>query len=157
MKYSRLSKEQFESLNQEFALFLAAQSIDKTQWNQIKSDNLSLTDELMDLFSDMVWDQSLYKITYLENRSDYHLFLFKCENVRIDLILIRVAKDCPSLIDKDYKQWLAKNLSDPRVEIFESSRTFHETLKEEKFKLMNQGAKVSDGKTFEDLKSFLLK
>ena len=157
MKYSRLSREQFESLHQEFALFLAAQSIDKTQWNQIKSDNLSLTDELMDLFSDMVWDQSLDKITYLENRSDYHLFLFKCENARIDLILIRVEKDCPSLMDKDYKQWLAKNLSDPRVDIFESSRTFQETLKEEKFKLMNQGAKVSNGETFEDLKSFLSK
>ena len=136
---------------------MAAQSIDKTQWNQIKSDNLSLTDELMDLFSDMVWDQSLDKITYLENRSDYHLFLFKCENARIDLILIRVEKDCPSLMDKDYKQWLAKNLSDSRVDIFESSRTFQETLKEEKFKLMNQGAKVSDGETFEDLKSFLSK
>ena len=157
MKYSRLSREQFESLHQEFALFLAAQSIDKTQWNQIKSDNLSLTDELMDLFSDMVWNQSLDKITYLENRSDYHLFLFKCENARIDLILIRVEKDCPSLMDKDYKQWLAKNLSDPRVDIFESSRTFQETLKEEKFKLMNQGAKVSDGETFEGLKSFLSK
>ena len=157
MKYSRLSSEQFESLHQEFALFLAAQSIDKTQWNQIKSDNLTLTDELMDFFSDMVWDQSLDKITYLENRSDYHLFLFKCENARIDLILIRVEKDCPSLMDKDYKQWLAKNLSDPRVDIFESSRTFQETLKEEKFKLMNQGAKVSDGETFEDLKSFLSK
>jgi hypothetical protein len=157
MKYSRLSREQFESLHQEFALFLAAQSIDKTQWNQIKSDNLSLTDELMDLFSDMVWDHSLDKITYLENRSDYHLFLFKCENARIDLILIRVEKDCPSLMDKDYKQWLAKNLSDSRVDIFESSRTFQETLKEEKFKLMNQGAKVSDGETFEDLKSFLSK
>ena len=157
MKYSRLSREHFESLHQEFALFLAAQSIDKTQWNQIKSDNLSLTDELMDLFSDMVWDQSLDKITYLENRSDYHLFLFKCENARIDLILIRVEKDCPSLMDKDYKQWLAKNLSDSRVDIFESSRTFQETLKEEKFKLMNQGAKVSDGETFEDLKSFLSK
>jgi hypothetical protein len=157
MKYSRLSREQFESLHQEFALFLAAQSIDKTQWNQIKSDNLSLTDELMDLFSDMVWDQSLDKITYLENRSDYHLFLFKCENARIDLILIRVEKDCPSLMDKDYKQWLAKNLSDSRVDIFESSRTFQETLKEEKFKLMNQGAKVSNGETFEDLKSFLSK
>lgn len=157
MKYSRLSREQFESLHQEFSLFLAAQSIDKTQWNQIKSDNLSLTDELMDLFSDMVWDQSLDKITYLENRSDYHLFLFKCENARIDLILIRVEKDCPSLMDKDYKQWLAKNLPDPRVDIFESSRTFQETLKEEKFKLMNQGAKVSDGETFEDLKSFLSK
>ncbi len=157
MKYSRLSKEQFESLHEEFAFFLTAHSIDKIQWNKIKSDNPRLTEELLDLFSDMVWDQSLDKITYLENRSDYHLFLFKCENAHIDLILIRVDKECPSLMEKDYKQWLVKNLSDPRVDIFESCRSFQETLKEERFKLMNHGASVSDGKTFEDLKSFLSK
>ena len=157
MKYRQLTKEQLESLHKEFAQFLATQKIDAVQWQKMKSENSSLVEEELNLFSDMVWDQSLDKITYLENRSDYHLFLFKCENARIDLILIRVEKDCPSLMDKDYKQWLAKNLSDPRVDIFESSRTFQETLKEEKFKLMNQGAKVSDGETFEDLKSFLSK
>ena len=157
MKYRQLTKEQLESLHKEFAQFLATQKIDAVQWQKMKSENSSLVEEELNLFSDMVWDQFLNKITYLENRSDYHLFLFKCENARIDLILIRVEKDCPSLMDKDYKQWLAKNLSDPRVDIFESSRTFQETLKEEKFKLMNQGAKVSDGETFEDLKSFLSK
>ena len=89
MKYARLSKEQFESLHEEFALFLATQSIDKKQWDQIKTENLTLTDELLDLFSNVVWDQSLDKITYLENRSDHHLFLFKCLDKRIDLILIQ--------------------------------------------------------------------
>ncbi len=157
MKYSRLTKEQFESLHEDFSLFLANQSIDKNQWDQIKIENLILTDELLDLFSDIVWDQSLEKISYLENRSDSHLFLFKCKNASIDLILIRLEENCPSLMHKDYKQWLSKNLSDPRVSIFESSRSFQENFKEEKFKLINQGASVSNGETFEYLKSFLLK
>lgn len=157
MKYTRLSKEQFESLNEEFAVFLAAQSIDKIQWDQIKSQNPSLTEELLDLFSDMVWDQSLDKIIYLENRSDHHLFLFKCKDARIDLILIKLEEDCPSLMQKDYKQWLVGHLSDPRVTIFESSRSFPEDFKDEKFKLMNKGATISEGATFEDLKSFLSK
>ena len=157
MKYSRLSKDQFESLNEEFALFLATQSIDKTHWSQIKSDNFNLTNELLDLFSDMVWDSSLDKITYLENRGDNHLFLFKCENNRIDLILIKLEGDCPSLMEKDYKKWLAKNLLDRRVKIFESSRIFNDAVKEEKYKLITMGAMASNGKTFEDLKSFLSK
>ena len=157
MKYARLSKEQFESLNEKFALFLAAQSIDKIQWDQIKSQNPSLTEELLDLFSDIVWDQSLDKIIYLENRSDHHLFLFKCENARIDLILIKLKEDCPSLMQKDYKYWLAGHLSDPRVTIFESSRSFPEDFKGEKFKLMNKGATISQGEIYEDLKSFLSK
>jgi hypothetical protein len=105
----------------------------------------------------MVWDQSLDKIIYLENRSDHHLFLFKCEDSRIDLILIKLKEDCPSLMQKDYKQWLVGHLSDPRVTIFESSRSFPEDFKDEKFKLMNKGATISEGETFEDLKSFLSK
>ena len=60
-------------------------------------------------------------------------------------------------MQKDYKKWLAKNLLDPRVAIFESSRSFTDDSKLEKFKLMSQGATVSDGKTYEDLKSFLSK
>jgi len=157
MKYARLSKEQFESLHEEFALFLATQSIDKKQWDQIKTENLTLTDELLDLFSNMVWDQSLDKITYLENRSDHHLFLFKCLDKRIDLILIQLESNCPSLSEKDYKRWLGEHLTDPQVSIFESNRIFNEDFKKEKFKLMEQGALVTDGATFEDLKKFLLK
>ena len=157
MKYTRLSKEQFESLHEEFAFFLATQSIDKKQWDQIKTLDHNLTDELLDLFSDMIWDQSLDKITYLENRSDRHLFLFKCEGVEINLILIRVEKNCPSLMQKGYMKWLTKHLLDPQVTIFQSSRSFKETSKGEKFNLMRNGATVTDGKTYEDLKSFLSK
>ena len=157
MKYVRLTKEQFETLHKEFILFLATQSIDKNQWDTIKEENSKLTDELLDVYSDMVWDHSLEKITYLENRSDHHLFLLKCDGTQIDLILIKLEEDCPSLMDKKYKNWLAKHLSDPRVSIFESSKTFEEGLKKEKYNLINKGAVVSDGKTFECLKSFLSK
>ncbi|MDC0478793.1 DUF6495 family protein, partial [Flavobacteriaceae bacterium] len=100
---------------------------------------------------------SLDKIIYLENRSDHHFFLFKCEDSQIDLILIQLDKSCPSLLQEDYKQWLTNHLADSSVSIFQSSRSFENGFKEEKFKLMEKGASVSDGKTFEDLKSFLLK
>ncbi len=35
-KYSRLTKEQFEELHQEFINFLATQSITGEEWKQIK-------------------------------------------------------------------------------------------------------------------------
>ena len=38
MKFSRLTKEQFEELNQEFSTFLATQAIDKAEWNKIKAE-----------------------------------------------------------------------------------------------------------------------
>ena len=38
MKYRQLTKEQFEGLHEEFAHFLATQSIDAKEWNQIKKE-----------------------------------------------------------------------------------------------------------------------
>ena len=119
MKYVRLTNEQFETLHEEFTLFLATQSTDKKQWDTIKKENSKLTDELSDVYSDMVLDHFLEKITYLENQSDHHLFLLKYDGAQIDLILIRLEEDCRNLMDKKFKNWLAKHLSDPRVSIFE--------------------------------------
>ena len=93
MKYSRLTKEQFESLHEEFTLFLAAQSIDKKKWEEIKTKHPEMTAALLDDFSDGVWDHSLDKITYLENRSDHHLFFFHCREKNVDLILIKFEQD----------------------------------------------------------------
>jgi len=36
MKYTRLTKEQFEELNQEFINFLATQSVTAKEWKEIK-------------------------------------------------------------------------------------------------------------------------
>ena len=38
MKYTRLTKEQFEELHPEFVNFLATQSIDKGEWDKIKAE-----------------------------------------------------------------------------------------------------------------------
>ena len=50
LKYTLLSKEQLESLHQEFAVFLATQSIDKIEWERIKKENPKLVDQEIELF-----------------------------------------------------------------------------------------------------------
>ena len=94
-----------------------------------QTKNPSLTDELLDKFSDMVWDRSLDKIAYLENRSDYHLFLFKCKGAQIDLILVEVDEDCPSFMQKDFRKWLSRIYWILEAAIFESSRSFTDDSK----------------------------
>ena len=89
MEYTRLTKEQFKALHKEFSIFLAAQSIDKEKWNLIKAENPDLTNQKLDEFSDIVWMDVLDKIKYLEHRNNQLLFLFKCWDQKIDLILIK--------------------------------------------------------------------
>ena len=85
------------------------------------------------------------------------MFLFKCFDNKIDLILIKQTKDCPSFFDENHKNWLIKNIKDDRVSVFESSRDFGKDFKKEIFKLIKKGAVARDGIVYEDLKSFLSK
>ena len=124
MEYTRLTKEQFKALHKEFSIFLATQSIDKEKWNLIKAENPDLTNQKLDEFSDIVWMDVLDKIKYLEHRNNQLLFLFKCWDQKIDLILIKQTSSCPSFFDKGNLNWLIKNIKDDRVSIFESSRDF---------------------------------
>jgi len=65
MKYRQLTKEQFESLHEEFAQFLATQSIDAKEWNQIKKSKPQVAEDEMNIFSDVVWDDVLTKTAYI--------------------------------------------------------------------------------------------
>ena len=69
MKYTRLTKEQLEELNQEFINFLATQSITAEEWKEIKEQKPEVAEEELDIFSDLVWEGVLSKVEYLENIS----------------------------------------------------------------------------------------
>ena len=89
MRYSQLTKEQFEELHEEFALFLATQKIDIKEWEDIKKNNPEVADEELNLFSDLVWEKVLGKSKYLEHFSKDSINLFKCEEEGISRIVVK--------------------------------------------------------------------
>jgi hypothetical protein len=50
MEYTRLTKEQFEELTQEFTNFLATQAIDKAEWDSIKANKPDIAEQELDVF-----------------------------------------------------------------------------------------------------------
>ena len=69
MKYRRLTREQFEELHPEFINFLATQSITAEEWAAIKNDKPEIAEQELDVFSDLIWEGVLSRVTYLENIS----------------------------------------------------------------------------------------
>lgn len=150
MKYSRLSKEQFESLHLEFANFLAAQSIDKTEWDEIKTNRPHVAEQELDVFSDLIWEGVLSKIEYLEQVSATHLFLFKAQADIIHAIILEV----PQSINLETEQgfaWLAKNVSSPQVRITRGKKACVPCRNSVLFDLMLKGAQPSSGEWFNQL------
>lgn len=148
MKYRQLTKEQFESLHSEFAHFLATQSIDVKEWNQIKQAQPSVAEEEMNIFSDVVWDDVLTKTKYVEHFSKTSANLFKCDGEEIHRIAIKINWDINLLEQKGF-EWLMKNPMDNSVDIFKGTKPYHKERNLEIFDLIEKGSSISKGEIFE--------
>jgi len=156
MKYTTLSKEQFEELNEEFAVFLAAQSIDAKEWTSIKENKPDLADKEMEVFSDFVWEKVLDKANYLEHFSPDSLNLFKCDQDTIERIVVKVNKEGVNLLESNDFEWLLDNSKDPRIEYLKGKKGYNKERNDDIFDLIQKGSVVSDGKLYEAIFKMLV-
>ena len=149
MKYTQLTKEQFEELNVEFAVFLAAQSIDAKQWNKIKKESPDLAGKELNVFSDFVWEKVLNKANYIEHFSKDTINLFKCNEKKIDRIVVKINKKGINLLEDSDFNWFLDNSKDPSIEYLKGEKPYNKERNIEIFELIQQGGVVSQGKLFE--------
>ncbi|WP_347174368.1 DUF6495 family protein [Polaribacter uvawellassae] len=148
MKYRQLTKEQFESLHEEFATFLATQSIDVKEWNQIKKEKPQVAEDEMNVFSDIVWDDVLTKTNYLEHFSKQSINLFKCEADEIHRIFVKINKDI-NLLEQEGFEWLLSNPTNDAVEYFNGTKKYTSERNVELFDLIEKGSAISKGELHE--------
>ncbi|WP_298393203.1 DUF6495 family protein [Flavobacterium sp.] len=148
MKYKRLTKEQFEALHQEFANFLASQSIDKKEWDEIKSNKPEVAEQELDVFSDLIWEGVLTNAQFLEHFSKNHIFLFHCQQDFIQSMVIKSLITHVDFLTKDGLQWLSENLFTDTVEIHMGKKNYETERNTAIFDLITQGAILSDGQLY---------
>ena len=155
MKYSRLTKEQFEELHPEFINFLATQSIDKTEWDQIKSDKPHVAEEQLDIFSDLIWEGVLSRAEFLEHFSKDYIFLFKCEDTFVKSIVLKSLVPETNFLTTEGLQWLSDNMFTDTIEMKIGKKDFTEERSESLFGLIQQGAFLSDGALYNQINSII--
>jgi hypothetical protein len=148
MKYKRLTKEQFESLHQEFSTFLATQSIDKKEWDTLKSEKPEVAEQELDVFSDLIWEGVLTKANYLEHFSKSHIFLFHCQETHIQSIVLKALEPQVDLMQKEGLQWLSENMFTDTVEIHLGKKEYQDERNTAIFDLIKEGAILSDGQLY---------
>ena len=150
MKFSRLTKEQFEELSDEFSLFLASNCIDSKQWNYIKSKSIDKAEKILDSFSDIVWNNVISKVNYLTNINSTHLFLFKSSNYSIESIIIKSNDKLIDLNNKKSHSLILNNLFSNKIEIFRSTKKFNKNkLYKEIHNIIISGSYISNGELFD--------
>ena len=148
MKYRQLTKEQFESLHKEFAQFLATQKIDIDEWNKMKSQNSALVEDELNLFSDLVWDNVLNKVEYLEHFSETSVNLFKCEKEAVYRIVVTIDKEIDLFSEEGYK-WLLENPKNVAVDYLKGSKAYISEKNQEIFDLIEKGSQIARGELYE--------
>jgi hypothetical protein len=151
MKYSRLTKEQFEELHQEFINFLATQSIDKMEWDKIKVEKPEVAEQELDIFSDLIWEGVLSRTQYLEHFSKNHIFLFQCFEKDIQSIVLKSLNPAVDFLTKDGLQWLSDNMFTENIEMKTGKKFFTEERNKSIFELIQQGSFLSDGQLFNQI------
>ncbi|MDM9630527.1 DUF6495 family protein [Robiginitalea aurantiaca] len=149
MKYSRLTREQLEELHPEFINFLATQSITASEWEEIKTGKPEVAEQELDVFSDLIWEGVLTRVTYLENISAQQMHLFHCEKKEMKLISVRVHNPEVDLQTELGFGWFKKNWQSDFVEYLTASKAYTEDPNLDKFKLIEQGAEITRGALFQ--------
>jgi hypothetical protein len=155
MKYKRLTKEQFEELHQEFATFLATQSIDKKEWDEIKVNTPEVAEQELDVFSDLIWENVLTNAQYLEHFSKNHIFLFHCQDNHIDSMVIKSLVTDVDFLQKSGMEWLSDNLFTDTVEMLTGKKEYDEDRNASIFNLIKEGAILSDGQLYLQINSII--
>ena len=148
MKYTRLTKEQLEELNQEFINFLATQSITGEEWKKIKEQKPEVAEEELDVFSDLVWEGVLSKVDYLENIAPQHMYLFNAGETQLRLIGLKIKREEIDLTTKEGFAWLRENLMSDEVELFNADKSIETDKNIKIFELIKQGSTITKGGTF---------
>jgi hypothetical protein len=145
MKYTRLTKEQFEDLHQEFINFLATQSITGDEWDTLKVNRPEIAEQELDVFSDLVWEGALSQAKFLENISPKLLFLFNLGDGDISLISLKILDENQDITTKEGYAWLQQNYMNDSVEFFTATKAYTEDRNLDAFTLIQQGAVITKG------------
>ncbi len=155
MKYKRLTKEQLEALHQEFANFLASQSIDKKEWDELKANKPEVAEQELDVFSDLIWEGVLMNAKFLEHFSKNHIFLFHCQEQFIQSIVLKSVVTEVDFMTKEGLQWLSDNMFTETVEMHIGKKDYDQERNAAIFDLISQGAILSDGQLYIQINSIL--
>ncbi|OUR93251.1 hypothetical protein A9Q87_04680 [Flavobacteriales bacterium 34_180_T64] len=148
MKYSRLSKEQFEELHKEFINFLATQSITADEWTNLKANRPELAEQELDMFSDLIWEGVLNQVQYIEHISPQQLHLFHLTEAQMHVIALKITDTSIDITTQDGFEWLRQNLMNDDVEFFNADKDYSDDSQLDKFKLIQQGGSITKGELY---------
>ena len=155
MKYKRLENNELKELEKEFIHFLASAQITGLDWEKMKIKEAEKAEELINVFSDLVYEKVMNKIMYLEYRDNRSLNIFHFMNDKIVLIGLRVKDNnmMDLFADNVFEQWNQSSAN--AVNIIKTEKGYSKDRGLEAFELIQTGCFITDDKLFKVINGML--
>jgi len=155
MKYRRLRNDELQEMEKEFITFLASNSVTSDDWKKLKSEQNDKAEQLIALFSDIVFDKVLDQVEYLEYKAPKDMKTFHFGPDKATMLGVRVEGE--SRIDftkNDSPEQMSGQMmmSDAKLKMYRAEKVYQKDRKFEIFGLMENGALISrDGAMYKTL------
>ena len=155
MKYKRLNIEELKALEKEFVSFLASAQITGPDWEKMKNEETAKAEELIDVFSDLVYEKVMSKINYLEYRDQKSMNIFHCMEDKIVLVGLRVKENSTfDLTAEDvFSQWNESTIK--AVNLIKTEKKYTKDRGEEVFELLQNGCFITDDKLYKTISKLI--
>jgi hypothetical protein len=155
MKYKRLTTEELKELEPEFVHFLAAAQITGPDWDKMKKNEPSKAEELIEVFSDIVYEKVLSRIRFLEYREKKTLNIFYCSETSSTLLGLRVNEHShlDITVGDLLTQWSESHHQ--AVSVFKTERLYQQERGLEIFELLQSGCYITDDRLFNTLQKII--
>jgi len=155
MKYRRLSNEELKELEKDFVKFLASTHVTADDWVKLKKTDQNKVEELIGIYSDIVYDKALTKLEYLEFKTPNDIKTFHCQADKMVLMGIAVSPNAgvdftKDLTPQEMMEILKK--SSQEIKIYTAEKGYNDNREQELFQMMESGCLISkDGYLFKTL------
>lgn len=153
-KYRLLTRDELESMRDDFVKYLVLNGIDIDEWMRLKKEEPKKADKILDLFSDVVFERVLRRIEYVDLYTQRTIKAFKCEEDKMILIALETEDESydftqPAGIQK------ARETPPADLKIYRTEKKYTDTRELEIYLMTTAGATASKGKLYESLEHML--
>ncbi len=147
-KYRDLTKDELVELEKEFVEYLVVNGITANDWEKLKTDTPGKAEDIVTLFSDVVFEGVLRKVAFLEKRMTHELMIFQC--LKEHMVLIGITSPTTDFTDQ---KALEKAVKDPPqdAEVYTTKKSYSQVREIELFQMIGAGCTITDGKLFKAL------
>jgi len=146
-KYRVLDNEELVAFEKEFVEFLVINTITADDWVKIKSTDQERTQQIISLFSDVIFEKLMRQTQYLIRRSKHNIACFHYQANQAVLVGLETDREDIDLLQIS----TAAEIPNEGVNIINSTKAYERQREVEMFEMLNNGAEISDGKLYKAL------